>query len=357
MHPENLFSKRTEGWSGGPNPLSQKLSLLRAAGKKILDLTVSNPTVCGFTPPDLAALDHPKNSLYEPDAHGRLEARRAICAYYKKQHGVEVRENQVFITAGTSEAYSFVFKLLTDPGDKILSPKPSYPLLHYLAQLHHLSLETSGDTRAILLVHPNNPTGKHASVPKTKLPLIVDEVFLDYNFGPKPKTFAAHQDNLCFTLSGISKILAMPQMKISWIVVSGPEKIRDEAIEKLEIIADTYLSASTPSQHALPVWLGQVEKIQLEIKTRLETNLSAARKIFAGSKIRLIEPEGGWYTVIEMPENRTDEEWALHLLENAGVLAHPGYLFDFEEEKFLVLSLLPQAEIFQEGVKKIAGII
>ncbi len=352
------FSKRTEGWSPELNPLSVKLTQLRAGGKKILDLTVSNPTLCGFSLPDLSALSHPKNHLYEPDARGLLEARQAVCRYYQDFHKIHVEETQVFITANTSEAYSFVFRLLADPGDTILAPRPSYPLLHYLAGLHDLRLiheAGSQPPRAILLVNPNNPTGKYARVPKAGLPLIVDEVFLDYSFAGNPESFAGRQDSLCFTLSGISKILGLPQMKISWIIVSGPENLKKEALHRLEIIADTYLSASAPSQHALPKWLEQTGKIQTEIKTRLKTNLETAKRIFARSKARLIEPEGGWYTTLEMPESRTDEEWALRLLETAGTLTHPGYLFDFEEEKFLVLSLLGLPEEFEEGCRRITA--
>lgn len=359
MSSENIFSRRTHGWTTAPNPLSVKLEQLRASGVRILDLTISNPTLCGFASPDLAALNHPENNLYEPDAHGLKTSREAIARYYRNRHSITLDENQIFITAGTSEAYSFVFKLLTDPGDSILAPRPSYPLLHYLAELHDLKLvhKEEAKTRASLLVHPNNPTGKYAPAPQEAgIPLIVDEVFLDYSFGPKPSSFAGYQKRLCFTLSGISKILALPQMKISWIVVTGPEKLRDEAIEKLDIIADTYLSASTPSQHALPVWLSQTDAVQSEIKNRLAANLAAARAIFSGSRIKLTEPEGGWYAVLEMPDHRTDEEWALDLLEKTGVLAHPGYLFDFEEEKFLVLSLLPRADIFSEGVKRMREI-
>lgn len=354
-----FFSKRTEDWTAEPNRLSIKLAQRRAAGREILDLTVSNPTRCGLPPADLSALNHPQNSVYEPDAHGIPEAVRAVQEYYRKFHGVALEENQIFLTANTSEAYSFVFKLLTDPGDAVLAPKPSYPLLHYLAQLHDLRLvhDPREKHRAALLVHPNNPTGKYATVPGTDTPLIVDEVFLDYRFTGRHRSFAGHEKSLCFTLSGISKILALPQMKISWIVVSGPEKLRRDAVRRLEIIADTYLSAAAPSQHALPAWLSQTETIQAAVKKRLNTNLSAAREIFAGSKARLAEPEGGWYALLEMPENRTDEEWALDLLEHAGVLAHPGYLFDFEEEKFLVLSLLPEPEIFRKGAAKIRAAV
>ena len=358
------FSKRTEAWSAESNPLSAKLLQVRDSGQKILDLTISNPTRCEFSQiqKNFESLNHPQNSTYEPDAHGLLEARRAICRYYKKQHSAEVHENQVFITANTSEAYSFVFKLLTDPGDSILVPKPSYPLLHYLAQLHDLRLEhyslpeniRATDARALLLIHPNNPTGNYVSdLPKTDIPLIADEVFLDYSFNGKRKTFATHQETLCFTLSGISKILGLPQMKISWIIVSGPEKLRMEAIQKLEVIADTYLSAGTPAQNALPAWLEQTDKIQNEIRARISKNAHFAMEKLAGSSVKPLMPEGGWSMILKMPEIKSDEEWALFLLEGKGVLAHPGFLFDFEEDSILVISLLVQEEIFRAGIERI----
>lgn len=367
MNSENFsfFSKCTADWTTEQNPLSLKLSQLRAEGINILDLTVSNPTLCGFSYLSMDLLkgfDHPQNLNYQPDARGLLEARRAIARYYKKLHNVDLDENQIFITANTSEAYSFVFKLLTDPGDSILSPKPSYPLLQYLAQLHNLSLETysSDETnyppyaRALLMIHPNNPTGNYVSkLPVTDIPLIADEVFLDYYFDHKRKTFAGHSGSLCFTLSGISKILGLPQMKLSWIVVSGPKKLRNEAIEKLEIIADTYLSASTPIQNALPAWLKKTEEIQTQIRTRTSENARFAMEKLSGSPVTPLMPEGGWSMVLKMPESKSDENWALSLLANAQVLTHPGYLFDFEEGSRLVISLLIPEEIFKKGIHQI----
>ena len=187
-----------------------------------------------------------------------------------------------------------------------------------------------------------------------EIPLIVDEVFLDYALaGVLPQSFAGWNKTLCFTLSGISKILRLPQMKISWIIVSGPKDLKNQAIEKLEIISDTYLSASAPAQNALPQWLESTEKIQKEILQRLQTNLGTARTELAKTPSKFITPEGGWYGLLEMPGTRTDEEWAMRLLEKTQVLAHPGYLFDFEQEKYLVLSLLAPPEIFKAGAEKI----
>lgn len=365
MLSENFFSKKTADWTPEPNPLSNLAARLRAEGRKIQDLTVSNPTVCGFrylSSNLLKHLERPENLLYSPDPRGLLEARKAICRYYREFHSAEVNENQIFITANTSEAYSFVFKLLTNPGDSLLTPKPTYPLLQYLAELHDLRLETytepekirESSCRALLLVHPNNPTGKFVSKPpRVSIPIIADEVFLDYALEEKRATFADLKETLCFTLSGISKILGLPQMKLSWIVVSGPEELRNLAIEKLEIIADTYLSASTPVQNALPAWLAETKKIQTEIRARISANARAAAEIFKGSPVSALLPEGGWNMILKMPESKSDDGWALKLLEEKQVLTHPGYLFDYEEGSFLVISLILQEEIFKTGVEKI----
>lgn len=365
MDSEKFFSTRTESWTSEPNPLSAEVSRLRAAGREIFDMTVSNPTLCGFKYLSRDLLKHfnrPENLIYSPDARGLLEARQAICRYYKEQHSVTISENQVFITANTSEAYSFVFKLLTNPGDSLLAPKPSYPLLQYLAELHNLQLEhyhspetvRQTSARALLLVHPNNPTGKYISaLPEVNVPLIADEVFLDYSLSGPHKTFAGHQKTLCFTLSGISKILGLPQMKLSWIVVSGPEELRNRAIEKLEIIADTYLSAGTPVQNALPAWLSRTKEIQDEIRARVSQNARAAAELFKNSAVTALLPEGGWSLVLKMPGPKSDDVWALGLLKEKQVLTHPGYLFDYEEGSFLVISLILREEIFKAGVQRI----
>ncbi len=379
MEQKNFRFAHRADWTSEPNPLSRKTESLRAQGKEILDLTVSNPAACGFQYLNAGLLQpfqNPENLLYQPDPHGLAAARKAVCDYYRSRHGVQVEEKQVFITASTSEAYSFVFRLLADAGSVILAPKPSYPLFHFLAGLHDLKLEhyplhpdswTIGlkeieaaalNARGLLLVHPNNPTGSHVSKEEREkienisrvhgLPLIVDEVFLDYSFTPQPPSFASCGQTLTFTLSGISKILGLPQMKISWIVVSGPEELKKQALEKLEVISDTYLSAAGPGQRALPAWLAAAEKIQDEIRRRLAANLKTALELPGA-----MTPQGGWYALVRMPEKRTDEEWALHLLEEKQVLAHPGYLFEFEEDSFLVLSLLTPEKIFSEGISRI----
>jgi len=364
------FSKRTN-WADSSNALSQLLSSKRKNKEKILDLTESNPTRCGF---------NSENIPYDPDPHGLLEAREAVCRYYADKK-TRVTPDQIFLTAGTSEAYAFLFRLLADPRDRILAPEPSYPLLDYLAGLNDVLLQKYllkydggwgmdldsivGAGKAIVVVNPNNPTGNFVKrherdelnrMAKTReMAIISDEVFLDFAFddrrGPPP-TFAGNGDALTFTMSGISKILGLPQMKLSWIVVSGPEDLKRQAIEKLELIADTYLSVSTPSQKALPKWLENREKITGEILKRVRKNRSALREYLRDNKsVRLLDAEGGWYAVLEIDSLKNDEELALDLLKNKNVFVHPGYFFDFPKGNFLVLSLLPEPKIFGKGIK------
>ncbi len=383
---KSIFSKRTQEWSSEPNPLSARAAELRKQGKEILDLTVSNPTACGFSylSPDLLKnFNDLKNLKYEPDPRGLLEAREAVRRYYQKNHGIRLDKNQIFLTANTSEAYSFIFKLLADPGQNFLTPRPSYPLLDYLTSLHDLISEKypltyqkrwnidfekmpfNQNTRGLLLVNPNNPTGSFISEEerkkiitisrKTAVPIIADEVFLDYFLSgeSKPESFAGCSETLTFTLSGISKILGLPQMKLGWIVVSGPEELKNASIEKLEIISDTYLSAGTPAQNALSAWMEQTDNIQNEIRARVSKNARFAAQIPAHSGIKILMPEGGWNMILKMPDSQSDEEWAITLLEENLVLTHPGYLFDFEEGSFLVISLLTPEDVFKTGIARI----
>ncbi len=370
------FSKRTD-WATSSNKISKLLSDKRKNKEKILDLTESNPTRCGF---------NSENILYDPDPHGLWEAREAVCRYYADKK-TKVTPDQIFLTASTSEAYAFLFRLLANPGDSILAPEPSYPLFDYLAGLNDVSLRKyalryeeewrinldsiaaaglkPALTKAIIVVNPNNPTGNFVKrherdelnrMAKTRETAIIsDEVFLDFafdNFVGVSQTFAGNRDALTFTLGGISKILGLPQMKLSWIVVSGPEDLKRQAIEKLELIADTYLSVSTPSQKALPEWLGNREQITGEILKRVRGNRNTLREHLRDKKsMRLLEAEGGWYAVLEVDSPKNDEELALDLLKNKNVFVHPGYFFDFPKGNFLVLSLLPEPKIFGKGIK------
>ena len=381
-----MFSKRTN-WETQPNPLSQSLSKLRKKGETVFDLTESNPTRCGFqylNSKILETFSNSKNLSYEPDSRGLLEARTAICGYYS-QKGITLKPDQVFLTASTSEAYTHLFRLLANSGDKMLVPGYGYPLFGFLAELNDveltqyaLSYDTAwhidfsslrgNNTRAVIVVNPNNPTGNFIHKYEKKMlnefcqanqsALISDEVFLDYayeeNFDRVP-SFAGNDSVLTFTLSGVSKILGLPQMKLSWIVVNGPREKKDKAIERLEIISDTYLSVSTPSQRALSSWLQLQPEIQKEILSRVLENRDLLKKTMSGqNKIKILNTEGGWYAVLEIDSSRTDEEIALGLLEKDHVYVHPGYFFDFHSGTFLVLSLLPPKDIFQEGIRRLS---
>ncbi len=364
---------------------------LKHKGETVIDLSESNPTHCHFkyaTDLDLLSpLTHPANLNYQPSPNGKKEARQAIGAYYRKK-GVEVDSERIFLTASTSEAYTYIFRLLSDPKDRVMIPRPSYPLFNFIADLNDIALDpysiryeqnqwrihsdelTSSihpNTKALILVHPNNPTGSFLKINEAaeliriaqlkSLALISDEVFSDYGFQNDPQrkiSFSETQEVLTFTLGGISKLLGLPQMKLSWMVLSGPEKIVSQALARLEIIADTYLSVNTPAQEALRNWFGHQEKIQQEIKDRILQNQSwLEKKILGQSRVSYLKSEGGWYTILKLPDVKTEEEWILEFLEQDRVLVHPGYFFDFEEEAYIVLSLLPECAQFQEGCNRI----
>ena len=388
-----MFASRT-GWHLEPNRLSQAIEERRLKGLAILDLTESNPTRCSFdyNGQILAALADPRSLTYEPDPRGPMAAREAVAVYYAER-GAKVEPRQIFLTTSTSEAYSYVFRLLAEPGDNLLVPSPSYPLFDFLGQLNDLALvsypleydrgwridvraldERLGPrTRAILVVHPNNPTGSFVRASEQdavaelcrehSVALVADEVFVDYALardnpghenGLRVATHAAEHRALTFTLSGLSKISALPQMKLAWIVASGPQDLLRDALERLEVIADTYLSVSAPLAHALPRLLETCRAIQPQILARLRANLQFLdEKLAQGSPVSRLEVEGGWYAVLKLPATRTDEEWALELVREDGVLVHPGHFFDFHSEGFVVLSLLPPPDIFQQGVAAI----
>ncbi len=386
------FSKRTS-WEAGSNRLSKAVELKRKEGTPLIDLTESNPTRCSFSYLNsdyLKPLTDSKNLLYEPDPRGLLEAREAVCHYYSVK-GIKVEPDQVFLTACTSEAYTYLFRLLLDTGDMAVAPRPSYPLFSYLSdlndvQLAHYSLAYEGawfidfqslerhfpkDPRALILVNPNNPTGNFVHEDEREflnglcgsrdMSIISDEVFNDFSLTGKvkqPTSFAGNELALTFTLGGISKILGLPQMKLSWIILSGPREIRKKAAERLEIIADTYLSVNTPTQRALSTWLPKSGPVIEEIQKRLSDNLEYLTEALKGKEsVRVLECEGGWYAVLEMTAFLSDEELALKLLEKQNVLTYPGYFFDFPEGNFLVLSLLPKAETFKEGVDRILVVV
>jgi aspartate/methionine/tyrosine aminotransferase len=376
------FSRRSS-WDRRPNRLARMLAEKQQRGEPVIDLTLSNPTRADF-----AYLEEARQVLasvdareYSPAPFGLREAREALSAHYA-QLGMAVPVEQVVLTASTSEAYAFAFKLLADPGDEVLVPRPSYPLFEYLAGLEgvetrsyplryregwevdadRLAAAITDRTRALVLVNPNNPTGSfvrpderqaiQALAQECGLALVADEVFAEYVLeGEGPPAFAGESEVLTFALSGLSKVLGLPQVKLSWMVVSGPEEARNEALSRLEIIADAYLSVGTAVQQALPGLLALRPRIQGEILQRVRRNYRYLQERLKGvQSVRLLPSEGGWYGVLEV-ESRDEEELALELLSAREVLVHPGYFFDFNAEGFLVLSLL--APEFARGLERL----
>jgi len=382
-----MFAARTD-WVLTPNRLSRHIAERRRQGLEVLDLTESNPTHCGFEAPEeiLQAFGDPRSLIYEPDPRGLVRAREAVCDYYAAR-GTRVSPEQIFLTTSTSEAYSYVFRLLADPGDKVLIPQPSYPLFHFLAGLNdleavsyplrydqqwHIDLEIAANclsprAKAIVVVHPNNPTGSYVKTDelsfltdvcqKNQTALIADEVFADYAFekgGQRVASHAGMSQVLTFTLSGLSKISALPQMKLGWMVVSGPPELLSGALERLEVIADTYLSVSAPLAHALPKLLERRAAVQPKIMERLRRNLARVDEaIRACPNLLRLESEGGWYAILQVPATLSDEDWAVELLSQEGVLVHPGHFYDFPGDGYLVISLLTDEEILQEGMTRI----
>jgi aspartate/methionine/tyrosine aminotransferase len=388
------FSRRTN-WNMEENELARAHRRRVASGLPIADLTASNPTRCGFAydPGLLAALHDARALDYDPQPRGLHSAREAVCAYYAG-HGVALAPEQIILTTSTSEAYSFLFRLLCDPGSEILAVQPGYPLFDFLAVLddvklkaallvydHGWQIDTEGfrraithATRAIVLVHPNNPTG-HFTKPweveelarlcrEFDLALIVDEVFLDYSFGGAGKSFAAGLEGVAvFVVSGLSKIAGLPQMKAAWIVASVQETSTDfqnnvlvscTHLDRLEVIADTFLSMNAPVQCALPAWLEGREAIQQQIRARVAANLTELdRQLAQLPEVSRLEVEGGWYAVLRIPALAPDEQTVLALLER-GVWVHPGYFFGMTESGWLVVSLLGPEQEFSAGVARLA---
>lgn len=348
----------------------------REAGLPLVNLTASNPTRCGFVYDKsaiLAALAAPDSLVYDPDPRGMQRAREAVCRYYSG-HGAVLEPQRVFLTPSTSEAYSYLFRMLCDPGDEVLIAQPSYPLFDFLARIEdvrlvpyplfydygwHLDAESlrkriTPRTRAIALVHPNNPTGHFTKAAERGeleticvehgLTLIVDEVFLDYRLGSvaAPSFACGEHPALTFVLSGLSKIAALPQMKAAWIAAFGPEAALEPAMERIEVVADTFLSMNAPVQCALPSWLDARNGIQGQILGRIRRNLTAMDGEFSGTAVSRLKVEGGWYAVLRVPAIERDEVLAVHLVREFGVEVHPGHFFGFPDSGWLVLSLLPQ---------------
>lgn len=377
-----MFADRTK-WDLSVNRLSLALVAHRASGRPLLDLTASNPTECGFQYDEqaiLRALASPGALRYAPDPRGMHSARAAVARYYA-QHAVEVPLDSIFLTTSTSEAYSFIFRLLCNPGDEILIPAPGYPLFDFLADIqdvklvrypllydhgwqidfHGLQNAVTTRSRAVIAVNPNNPTGHYTKPDEARrlsgicaaheMALITDEVFLDFSLAnPAPLSLAQSEGPLTFTMSGISKICGLPQMKAAWLVVSGPERPKAEAVSRLEVIADTYLSMNAPVQLALPVLLAQRDDFRRQLLDRVRRNLvELDRQMSSQDACSRLAMEGGWYSVLRLPATLDDEEFALQILKAKGVYVHPGNFYDFPGRDHLVLSLIIPESDFAEG--------
>lgn len=387
-----MFSDRTN-WKLTRNRLTEALDQAAARHVRVLDLTVSNPTRAGLRYDEqriLQSLASPYAMDYDPQPKGLPGARAAVAGYYGTEHGIhDCDPERVILTTSTSEGYSFVFRLLCNPGDELLVPKPSYPLFEFLADLQDVRLvpylliydhgwqmdlpslqaAVSSRARGVVVVHPNNPTGSFVHPDEREalnrfcrehaLALIADEVFLDYTHDrSEPRTFAANRDVLTFTLSGVSKISGLPQMKVAWIVTSGPEAQVEAAQARLEVIADTYLSMNAPIQWALPVLLDQRKSIRGQLLSRARANLvELDRQLSAQKTCQRLSVEGGWYAVLRVPVTRTDEELAVDLLHRKSVLVHPGHFYDFPNDGYLVLSLITPENEFAEGIGRLLQLI
>jgi aspartate/methionine/tyrosine aminotransferase len=387
-----MFSKRTE-WKLTPNRFAQTQADLRSAGMEVLDLSISNPTRAGFHFDEeaiLGSLVAPEVMDYDPQPKGLFKAREAVAHYYRDAHeGYDVDPESVILTTSTSKAYSYIFRLVCNPGEELLVAKPSYPLFEFLADLESVKLASypllydhgwqidfpslykavNHRTRGVVVVHPNNPTGSYVKQSEVAnlnhfckeydLALVVDEVFLDYaHDGAARNTFALNNDVLTFTLSGLSKISGLPQMKVAWAVTSGPEERKKEALARLEVIADTYLSMNAPLQWATPALLAQRKGFQPLLLDRVRTNLQELGHQLSHQKTcERLDVEGGWYVVLRVPATQSDEELAIDLLRKVGVLVHPGHFYDFPKDGYLVLSLITPTAEFEEGVRRILPLL
>jgi len=380
------FSART-GWDVGESGFARAIREARASGRRLFDLTVSNPTVCGFEydlERILGALGDRRAMTYDPDPRGMTSAREAVAGYYagRRDHGAEVDPDSVVMTTSTSEGYGYLFRLLCDAGDEVLVAQPSYPLFDFLADLEDVRLRPyplfydygwwidfaelerriGPRTKAIVVVHPNNPTG-HATQAGERarlqeicarhgLALIVDEVFLDYPIAAAEelRSFAVGPHPvLTFVLSGMSKISGLPQMKVGWIVGLGPEAVRREAMGRLEVIADTFLSMNAPVQLALPVWLEGRDGIQRQIRERVRENYLVAME----SGVEVLRVEAGWSAVLRLPQIGAEDKVADRLLWELDVVVHPGSFYGIAETGRVVVSLIGLVDEFSLGMKRI----
>ena len=372
------------------NRIALAIEARRAGGLPVVDLTLSNPTRVGLVYPAglLEPLAQQRALCYEPQPFGMRSARTAVSEDFARR-GVVVSPDQIVLTASTSEAYSLLFKLLCNPGDAVLAPRPSYPLIEHLTELdgvsvEHYQLEFHGRwtidigglekmlsaerarcIRAIVVVSPNNPTGSVVTLDEFQalaslaqrhgLALISDEVFADYSFaGTACATVLDSQDVLAFALGGLSKSVGLPQVKLGWIAIGGPTSVVSAAMERLETICDAYLSVSTPVQVAAAQLLKTGAQVRAQIQRRVRGNLATLVSIASAfPSCSVLPAESGWYAVLQVPAIKPEESWVLELLDRTGILVHPGYFFDFEREAFLIISLLPEQALFSSAVRTI----
>lgn len=384
-----MFAGRTQ-WNLSKNAFTEACERHQRSGREPLDLTASNPTQAGLKPsPELLnAFAQPQALEYDPQPLGLLSARQAVLKYYETL-GARLTPEQLLLTTGTSEGYSFVFRLLCDPGDEVLIPAPSYPLFEFLADIqdvrlvpyelvydhgwqidfHTLRKSLAARSRAIMLVNPNNPTGSYVKAAEREelnllcrereLALVVDEVFFDFNLSGHPhETFAQNDQALTFTLSGLSKIAGLPQMKVAWLATTGPDALTQPALARLEVIADTYLSMNAPIQRAIPELLAQRVDFQSRLMARLRVNLAELDHQLAQHKLcSRLDVEGGWYATLRVPVTRSDETLAIELLEGKDVLVHPGHFFNFRSDGYLVLSLMTPPDVFAAGLERLLELV
>jgi alanine-synthesizing transaminase len=373
----------------GPNRLAQAIGEIRRHGRWYIDLTESNPTRAGFGYPSdlLVALSDGRALKYEPAPFGLSDARCAVAADYQRS-GVAVARERIVLTASTSDAYSLLFKLLTDAGDEVLIPRPSYPLFDHLTRMDFVAarpyaLEYQGRwsidfdslesgltdrTRAILVVSPNNPTGSFISrdelhhlesiCAEREIAIIADEVFADYELEPGAAAAAARpatlRNALSFSLGGLSKSVGLPQVKLGWIAAAGPDHLVENALQRLELICDTYLTVSTPVQIAAPALIERGADVRGAIAARVRANYRQLRQAVASvPSCSVLRADGGWYGVVQVPTLESEEELVIRLLNRDAVLAHPGYFFDFPRESFLIVSLLTPEDAFSEGISRV----
>jgi aspartate/methionine/tyrosine aminotransferase len=385
-----MFSRRTD-WKLSPNRFTQAQRELQATGREVLDLTISNPTRAELhydAETILRALVNPQAMDYDPQPKGLRSAREAVAGYYGKQHN-DIDPESIVLTTSTSEGYSYVFRLLCNVEDEILVPKPSYPLFEFLADLQDVKLvpypllydhgwqidfpslykAVNHRTRAVVVVHPNNPTGSFVADKERSalnqfcreynLDLVADEVFLDYaHDGASRATFADNREALTFTLSGLSKISGLPQMKLAWIVTGGTDEQVSTALARLEVIADTYLSMNAPIQLAAPALLEQRHSVQPLVLDRVRANLSELDRGLAKHKTcRRLDVEGGWYAVLRVPVTQSDEDLAIEILRKHSVLVHPGHFYDFPSDGYLIVSLITPLQDFRKGIAKVLELL